>query len=363
MRSPEIIDLVSPEVVRRPPNQHNQMALAMGRPSLVRESPFNQHREMARFAGVDPDTVFQNNTPDVRITRGPSPSIRRKSPKPKFNQKDFAMNTEFLEYEPGCWNIYVPDVGPIPADYSNWNGTCGPYPESLLKMEPAQIQRNVRDLRRQEEKTREMNRNRQGRQRVKQVPRRRYQGRARPQARPQARRPQVIPARLQQMMNRMKGGNAKNMDRGRDMIRTQRRSIEVNKKQALLIKELRRKLKEKKSDLKKKNKAKAKTGETSSQRKKRKEKREKSKLKIRKMKEKLEEMEKKSRNREKRIKELNKKLEEFLKKVGSGKEDRKTYKKTSSMKKSKKKIVKKTKETKKAKKTKKTTKKKKSVSK
>jgi len=291
------------DATRNPPDQHQQMIDAM-RP------PPNQHDELARFAGLSPRDVRLSNvsraqsvidltsdsplipsirrrSPDVDLTNVPSLIPRRSTRvQPRFNEKDFAMNPGFLEFDPGCWNTYVDNVGPVPANISNWNGLCGLYPEQLLRMEPPAVQRRIRARRR----TR-MNQN----------------------------RPQGVQRMLQQLMNRARGGGLNK--RGNDIMRNQRKSIQMNNRDALLIQKLRKKLKDKKAEIKRKNKAMPK--ETPSQKKKRKESKKKNKDKLEKMKKRLEKIEKTIKKREKKIKELNKQLEEIFQK-----EDKKTTTKT-----------------------------------
>jgi len=286
------------DATRNPPDQHQQMIDAM-RP------PPNQHDELARFAGLSPRDVRLSNvsraqsvidltsdsplipsirrrSPDVDLTNVPSLIPRRSTRvQPRFNEKDFAMNPGFLEFDPGCWNTYVDNVGPVPANISNWNGLCGLYPEQLLRMEPPAVQRRIRARRNEEERANaQLLRAQAQNQRAQAQKANRERNQAtqgnKQRTRMNQNRPQGVQRMLQQLMNRARGGGLNK--RGNDIMRNQRKSIQMNNRDALLIQKLRKKLKDKKAEIKRKNKAMPK--ETPSQKKKRKESKKKNKDKL-----------------------------------------------------------------------------------
>ena len=239
---------------------------------------------------------------------------------------------EFLATFPSsCWDNFIPGVGPVPAEISNWNMSCGTFPtgdfdnrNSFILPPNEQSRRKSPSL---EVFHRETLPTRQPVLRktntFKQAPVRRLAERI-------MRRAPIA----------MKPRQAKGAGKRQRFMETKRNSQTQNKKTNLIIKDLRAKLKKKDKELKAKKNTKK---ETKSEKKKRMDKKEKNKKKKKTIKAKITDLEKKVKKRKDKIEKMNKELEKLAIKEEKKKlsTKKKVVKKKKKVVKKKKKVVKK----------------------
>lgn len=204
---------------------------------------------------------------------------------------------EFLATFPSsCWDNFIPGVGPVPAEMSNWNMSCGTFPtgdfdnrNSFILPPNEQSRRRSPPLEVFHSPTRQPVLRKTNT--FKKAPVRRL-------AKKIMRKAPIA----------MKPRQAKGAGKRQRFMETKRNSQIQIKKTNLIIKDLRDKLKKKDKELKAKKKTKK---ETKTEKKKRLEKKEKNKLKNKKMKNKITELEKKVKKRKDKIEKMNKELEKL----------------------------------------------------
>ncbi len=230
------------------------------------------------------------------------------------------------DYPASCWNNFIPGVGPVPAESSNWNMSCGTFPMGLFTHRHSVIippnGQSRRGSPNMDDFTRETISNRES---ILNVPSRRPSRHTHAVRKSSIRKAPVrkpldrhVPAARRQVRPG-KTLRMKRAERRQQFMNAKRRSIKTNNNAQKTIKELRAKLKKQEIELKKKAKKKS---ETTHERKTRTEKKKKRKEKIKKTKNKISEIEKKVKKREAKIEKMNRELE-----IRLSKKDEKTKKK------------------------------------